>query len=111
MQRPWQSAIPPLQHRHQRQEVLFPTSEEEDGLVRIIWRGPMATDRYRFTAMEVLMEYLTDTPVAPLQRELVEVEEPFCCDVEEIELENSLSAFGVTLEGVPTDKLGVVDEK
>ena len=68
MERPWQSSIPSLAQHHLK-EVLFPTSEEEDGMVRMAWHGPNATDRYRFTAMEILMEYLTDTPVAPLQRE------------------------------------------
>lgn len=51
------------------------------------------------------MEYLTDTPVAPLQRDLVEIEEPYCCDVDDLQLENNVSVFGITLEGVPTEKL------
>ena len=42
-------------------------------MVRVAWRGPSALNRYSFTAVGVLLEYLTDTPVAPLQRELVEV--------------------------------------
>ena len=29
----------------------------------------------------MLFKYLTDTSVAPLQQELVEIEEPFCGDV------------------------------
>lgn len=51
------------------------------------------------------MEYLTDTPVAPLQRDLVEIEEPYCCDVDVLQLENNVTVFGITLEGVPTEKL------
>ena len=31
--------------------------------------------------MKMLLDYLTDTPVAPLQRELVETEDPLCGDV------------------------------
>ena len=80
-------------------------------MVRVAWHGPNATDRYRFTAMEILMEYLVDTSVAPLQHELVEVDDPFCSDVELIELENAVTVFGVTLEGVPVDKLGLAEEK
>ena len=59
----------------------------------------------------MLFEYLTDTPVAPLQRELVEVGEPYCSDVEVLQLENKMSVFGVTLQGVPTDLIGQTDEK
>ena len=33
------------------------------------------------SAIMVLMEYLTDTAVAPLQRDFVEVPEPFCSQV------------------------------
>ena len=44
-------------------------------MVRVAWRGPSALNRYGFSAVGVLLEYLTDTPVAPLQRELVEVSE------------------------------------
>ncbi|XP_041346924.1 LOW QUALITY PROTEIN: uncharacterized protein C05D11.1-like, partial [Gigantopelta aegis] len=102
--RPWQSPIDPLEST-KVEEVPFPTSEEDDGLVRIGWRGPKAKERYAMTAMEVLMEYLTDTPVAPLQRDLVEIEEPYCCDVDVLQLENNVTVFGITLEGVPTEKL------
>ena len=69
--RPWQSPVPPLTCSVS-EDVPFPTDEEDDGMVRLAWRGPSALDRCGFTAMGVLLEYLTDTPVAPLQRELVE---------------------------------------
>ena len=32
----------------------------------------------------MLMQYLTDTSAAPLQKELVEIEDPFCSDVRPI---------------------------
>ena len=57
------------------------------------------------------MEYLTDSPVAPLQRELVEVEEPVCSDVDLFELENKMTVFGITLSGVPTEVIKQTDEK
>ena len=72
MVRPWQSPVPPLTNTV-TEEVPFPTDEENDGLVRIAWRGPSALDRYGMTAIAALMEYLADTAVAPLQKELVEV--------------------------------------
>ena len=57
------------------------------------------------------MEYLTDTPVAPLQKELVEIDDPYSSDVDVMELENSVSVFGISLEGVPYDKLNNIEEK
>lgn len=61
--------------------------------------------------MGVLLEYLTDTPVAPLQRDLVEVDDPFCSDVSQLVLENAETCVGFTLTGVPSDKLGAVKDK
>ena len=52
MERPWQSDIDPMTDT-QLKEVLFPTSEVDDGMVRIGWRGPPAKDRYTMTAMQV----------------------------------------------------------
>ena len=52
MDRPWQSDIDPVNNT-QLKEILFPTSEADDGMVRIGWRGPPAKDRYIVTAMEV----------------------------------------------------------
>ena len=35
-------------------------------------------DQYTLTACAVLLEYLCDTVVAPLQRDMVEIEHPYC---------------------------------
>ncbi len=61
--------------------------------------------------MGVLLEYLTDTPVAPLQRELVEVDDPLCSDVSQEVMENAETCIGFSLTGVSTDKLGTVKDK
>lgn len=52
MDRPWQSSIDPITDVELK-DVMFPTSEDDDGMVRIGWRGPAAKDRYTMTAMEV----------------------------------------------------------
>ncbi len=72
MTRPWQSPVPPLKDSVTK-EIPFPTAETEDGIVRVGVRGPSALDRLAMAAAGVLMEYLADTAVAPIQRDLVEV--------------------------------------
>ncbi len=57
------------------------------------------------------MEYLTDSPIAPLQRELVEIDEPLCSDIDVSQLENKVTVFGITLQGVPTDMIKTTDDK
>lgn len=32
-------------------------------------------------AIDIFFKYLTETPVAPLQRDMVEIDEPYCNDV------------------------------
>ena len=41
------------------------------------------------TSILVLMEYLTDTAVAPLQRDFVEIEDPYCNRVNILHLYNT----------------------
>jgi len=38
-------------------------------------------EQSKLAAVMVLLEYLTDTAVAPLQRQFVELSEPYCSDV------------------------------
>jgi Zn-dependent M16 (insulinase) family peptidase len=61
--------------------VHYPSDDEDHGIVITAWRGPMAKDQFKMTALMVLMEYLTDTAISPLQRDFVELTEPFCSKV------------------------------
>ena len=49
--------------------------------------------------------------MAPLQRELVEVPDPFCSDVHQSVMENAETCVGFTLTGVPTEKLCCIKDK
>ena len=61
--------------------------------------------------MSVLLEYLSDSPVAPLQRALVEVEPPFCSDVQQLVAENMATCLGFTLHGVPCGQISSVQDR
>lgn len=37
-------------------------------------------------ACQLLLKYLTDTPISPLPKEMVEIADPFCTDVRNIKL-------------------------
>ena len=77
----------------------------------LLYFAPTPQDRYQFSGMGCMLEYLADTSVAPLQRDLVEVEDPFCSDVQQLVLENAETCVGFTLPGVPLDKLDKVKDK
>ena len=68
-------------------------------------------DRYQFTAVTMLLEYLADSPVAPLQAALIEVPEPFCAEISESVYENSEACVGFSFSGVPTDQLPLLEDK
>uniref|UniRef100_A0A1B0DIV2 Presequence protease, mitochondrial n=1 Tax=Phlebotomus papatasi TaxID=29031 RepID=A0A1B0DIV2_PHLPP len=58
--------------------ILYPSDEEDCGLVFIGWRGPKCTvEHTTLTACSVLMRYLSDTSVSPLQRDLLEIDDPY----------------------------------
>lgn len=106
-QRPWQSVVPPLESKAELR-VAFPSDDTDSGSVSISWRGPNVCDQRTFVALQILWEYLTDSPVAPLQRELVEIDEPFCSSVGMAEMENKETCMTLTAENVPTNLLGEV---
>jgi Zn-dependent M16 (insulinase) family peptidase len=110
MERPWQSPVPPLKETVV-EELRFPTEDESVGMVRIGWRGPKAQNRYMFSAVESVIQYLRETSVSPLQRELVEIADPFCSKVKPMILENTESCVGFTFNGVPAAKLDELEKK
>lgn len=62
-------------------------------------------------ACSIILKYLTDTAVSPLQRDLVEIKDPFASRVCYSLIENSISALFVMLENVPIEKLDSVKGK
>ena len=61
--------------------VEFPSEDESTGCVSMAWRGPPYDDGAAWTRLQLLWAYLTDSAVAPLQKEFVECDEPLCADI------------------------------
>ena len=74
-------------------------------------RGPSCRDHYSLSTLSVILDYLTDTSIAPLQRELVEIPDPFCSDISGDVMEFLESAILIKAENVPFDKLSAAKEK
>ena len=75
------------------------------------FRGPSCEDHYGQAALSVILDYLSDTSIAPLQRELVEIPDPFCSDIDCDVLEFLESAFIIRAENVSFDKLSAAKGK
>lgn len=110
-QKPWQTPVQPLKET-KNVKILFPSDEEECGIVYIGFLGPKATTEYEtLTACYVLMKYLCDTSVSPFQQSFVEIDDPFASRVNYSITENSTSLLYFSFENVPIDKLDFIYER
>lgn len=90
-------------------KVEYPADEEDCGLLSIGWRGPKCTtENLKLTSCSVLMRYLSDTSVSPLQREFVEIPDPFASQISFNIVENTESLLYFTFENVPVDKIEAI---
>jgi len=103
--RPWSGSVPKLEIGREI-TVPYPADEEDNGLVYVAWRGPSAvTALYRMFATMILMEYLTETSVSPLQARFVEVDSPLASKVGYSFIENKESTVYLMFENVPKEKI------
>ena len=109
--RPWSGEVPRLELGRDL-TVPYPADEEDNGLVYVAWRGPNAvTALYRLFATMVLMEYLTETSVSPLQAKFVEIDSPLASSVGYNFIENKESTVYLTFRNVPKEKIALVGEE
>jgi Zn-dependent M16 (insulinase) family peptidase len=109
--RPWMEPIEPLTESVEK-DVTYPADEEDNGVVLIGWRGPSSiTEQKKLSVLSVLLDYLTDTPVSPLQKAFVEIESPLASTVSSSITENAVSAICVKFSDVPVAKLSVIHEQ
>ncbi|KAF8821174.1 peptidase M16 inactive domain-containing protein [Cardiosporidium cionae] len=62
--------------------VSFPSDDVEFGNVIIGWRGVPWNSFIEAEALDILGNYLTDSNVSPLQKHLVEIDDPYCSVVD-----------------------------
>jgi len=109
--RPWEGEVPKLEVT-QHLDVLYPVDDEDNGMVYVAWRGPSAVTRlYQMFAAMILMEYLTETSVSPLQARFVEIEDPLASRVSYSFIENSAPTVYLMFDNVPKSKIPDVDAK
>ncbi|XP_053381490.1 uncharacterized protein C05D11.1-like isoform X2 [Mercenaria mercenaria] len=105
--RPWQSPVPSLPGSVEKL-VKYAADDETHGIVTVAWRGPAAKDQYTFNSVSLLLDYLTDSAISPLQRDFVEIEEPYCSDVHGNMIENSESSIYIKFDNVFKEKLNAI---
>lgn len=110
-EKPWQTPVKPLKESKDV-KIVFPSDEEQNGLVYIGYLGPKAsTDFENLTACYALMKYLCDTSVSPLQQSFIEIDDPFASEITYNVIENSTSCLYFTFENVPLEKIDFIYER
>ncbi|RUS91332.1 hypothetical protein EGW08_000946, partial [Elysia chlorotica] len=108
--RPWQSAVPPLTETV-HEKVLYPSEDEEYGMVHIGFRGPQSKAVYEHLCLSVLTDYLDGSVIAPIQRDMVEIEDPYAGGADFNIIENSELTVYITFENADVEKLKKIEGK
>lgn len=91
--------------------VCYPCDDEDNGLVIAGWRGPSSIHEfYDLMGCVLLLKYLTDTSVSPLQQEFVEIDDAHANNVVYGLYENSIPLFYLQFENVPTAKIPMIKD-
>jgi len=109
--RPWQSPVPDFTSSVDL-DVPYPEDEEENGLVCVAWRGPACTTEVTTMLSVILvLEYLTESAISPLQACFVEVDDPLASGVTYSFIENSVSTFYLKFKNVPIAKIDLIENR
>uniref|UniRef100_A0A1I8BWY8 Peptidase_M16_C domain-containing protein n=1 Tax=Meloidogyne hapla TaxID=6305 RepID=A0A1I8BWY8_MELHA len=107
--RPFSSRTPAIQRKDD--EVICPADDDSIGLVEISWLGPKGSDVYKNRALLLLFDYLTDTSGAPLKRDFVQIDDPFCSSVSISLIEQTDCEIVASFDDVPTTKLNQIRDR
>lgn len=80
-------------------------------MVEMSWLGPPATDLYTIRALMVLFDYMTDSAAAPLKKDFVQVDDPYCSSVYVSLMEQTDCEIVATFMGVPVSKLDQIQQR
>ncbi|KAI8335048.1 Metalloenzyme, LuxS/M16 peptidase-like protein [Chlamydoabsidia padenii] len=108
--RPWSSCLSSIPDLAQNitETVLFPDLDETIGAISISWLGPLGDDFFEMVAIQVLNSYLADSSLSPLQKLLVEIDDPLCTFVDFLQTEHARTSITINIENVPTPYAEIV---
>ena len=96
----------------QRSTVEFPEQDESVGEIELSWVGDKTNNYLTTKALDILGTYLTDSPISPLQKQLVEIPSPLCTDITVYNRERVCNdTIHLCLSSVPTSELENIENK
>ncbi|KAH8114466.1 Metalloenzyme, LuxS/M16 peptidase-like protein [Phellopilus nigrolimitatus] len=92
--------------------VELPPIDEEVGTLVIIWMGPPPNDYLTRNALNFMAKYLTSSPIAPLNAEYIETDNPLCTNIFfQEEVRANFIQLGVEISSVLIEHLDTFNEK
>lgn len=80
-------------------------------MVIVGWQGSSDNDYYKYIACTLLLRYLTNTSISPLQQEFVEIDDPYANDVDSEVTENSVPLYCIRFDNVPKEKIPLIKDR
>lgn len=91
--------------------VEFPEADESQGELLFAWIGEPYHSYRRDLAVSMLMDYFTETALAPFTKQLVEIEDPYANSVDYWTDDFVRTIINLNVHGVPTEKLQITKSK
>lgn len=105
----WKPNLQPLEETI-IETVYYPNDEEANATIFVGWRGPNPITEYEtLQACLVLLHYLCSSPISPVRRDLMEIDEPVASQIDFQIIEHAQAVIRIKLTGVPTDRIADVD--
>lgn len=99
------SQIPKISHDEKLVNVEFPELDETQGEILLSWYGESYQNTLNDLAITLLMEYFTETALAPFVKQLVEIDDPLSTSVDFWTDDYLRTIINVSLHGVPAGRL------
>ncbi|XP_063697601.1 uncharacterized protein C05D11.1-like [Culicoides brevitarsis] len=92
--------------------IEYHSEEESTGFVCLAWRGPnIITEYENFIACKILLKYLCGSSISPIQRLMLEIENPLASHISYQFIECLEVIMLINLSGINLDRISEVDEK
>lgn len=105
------SQIPETLAERCESAVEFPELDESQGELLFSWIGEPYNSYLHDLAVNMLLDYFTETALAPFSKELIEIEEPYANSADYWTDDFSRSIINLGIHGVPTERLEETKEK
>ncbi|CCF57136.1 hypothetical protein KAFR_0C01430 [Kazachstania africana CBS 2517] len=100
-----ESQIPKSRNEIVESTVEFPELDESQGEILFSWIGESYMDHKNDLAVSMLLDYFTETALAPFVKQLVEIDDPMANSVDYWTDDFMRTIVNLGIHGVPTEKL------